>query len=350
MHSKTQRFSKVQIPCAAPPATLAVRPVLPYSSKAPVDPDSLQVSQNVRSADRSCRCSAGSVALAWVQWGCDCDFSDPTGEAAVDGSLDADVSPGVTRSPNSTNGKTHGLTDHQSYVFGGPSTFFWCLVFWLQNPVCSKLVITCFLMGELPTKSQFLLAMGVHWLMIGTCMTLGYHRYASHHAYRIGRIGKFVLIALTQLGWQGGALWWAAKHRRHHKHCDQPLDPHSWAQTSFLYALFGWVVMETETEREFLPGHLDHPELWLLNTFHAVPGLCMAAVMNYYLGWDAMMWGYLVPASSSAIQTFHFNVEFHPPESTKPCKSRNELGDKLASWLVRDQYAPEPRIQMPGGS
>ena len=101
---------------------------------------------------------------------------------------------------------------------------------------------------------------------------------------------------------------------------------------------------------EFLPGHLDHPELWLLNTFHAVPGLCMAAVMNYYLGWDAMMWGYLVPASSSAIQTFHFNVEFHPPESTKPCKSRNELGDKLASWLVRDQYAPEPRIQMPGGS
>ena len=67
MHSKTQRFSKVQIPCAAPPATLAVRPVLPYSSKAPVDPDSLQVSQHVRSADRSCRCSAGSVALAWVQ-------------------------------------------------------------------------------------------------------------------------------------------------------------------------------------------------------------------------------------------------------------------------------------------
>ena len=285
-----------------------------------------------------------------VRYGYDCDFSDPTGEAAVDGSLDADVSPGVTRSPNSKSGKTNGQTDHQSYVFGGPSTLFWRLVFWLQNPVCSKLVITCFLMGELPTKSQFFLAMGVHWLMIGTCMTLGYHRYASHHAYRICRIGKFVLIALTQLGWQGGALWWATKHRRHHKHCDQPLDPHSWAQTSFLYALFGWVVMETETEREFLPGHLDHPELWLLNTFHAVPGLCMAAVMNYYLGWDAMMWGYLVPASSSAIQTFHFNVEFHPPESTKPCKSRNELGDKLASWLVRDQYAPEPRIQKPGGS
>ena len=243
-------------------------------------------------------------------------------------------------------------------VFRGPSTFFWRLVFWAQNPVCSKLVITCFLMGKLPTMSNFLLATFVHWVMLGTCMTLGYHRYASHHAYRVGRIRKFVLIALTQLGWQGGALWWAAKHRRHHKYCDQPLDPHSWAQTSYLYALFGWVVMETETEREFLPGHLDHPELWLLNTFHAAPGLCLAAAIHHFFGWDAMMWGYLVPSSSSSIQTFHFNLEFHPPESKNTCKSRNELGDKLSSWVPsslvgearhEDHHATPRRALRPGG-
>jgi fatty-acid desaturase len=231
------------------------------------------------------------------------------------------------------------------------------LIFWVQNPWL-KFCFFVSVMG-IPTLKQFVLATVVHWLMIGTCMTLGYHRYGSHHAFSIGRVGQFLLVAFTQLGWQGGVLWWAAKHRRHHKHCDTPLDPHSWAQTSYLYALLGWTICETETEREYVPKHLiDFPELWFLNTFHCLPGLCMMGALFYSLGWDAMIWGYAVPSTSSALQTFHFNLEFHPPGEAGNCFARNECGDKIMSWIPstlvgearhEDHHAHPQRALRPGG-
>ena len=71
---------------------------------------------------------------------------------------------------------------------------------------------------------------------VGLTMSLALHRYFSHAAFRTSRWMQFFLGILGSMALQGGVLWWASKHRRHHKHCDEPEDPHSWTQTSFLYA------------------------------------------------------------------------------------------------------------------
>jgi fatty-acid desaturase len=55
----------------------------------------------------------------------------------------------------------------------------------------------------------------------------GYHRYFAHRAYKTSRVVQFLLAFLAQTSAQRGALWWAAKHRRHHRHSDTALDVHS---------------------------------------------------------------------------------------------------------------------------
>src|SRR5919106_5313045 len=55
----------------------------------------------------------------------------------------------------------------------------------------------------------------------------GYHRYFAHRAYKTSRIVQFLLAFLAQTSAQRGALWRAAKHRRHHSHSDTELDVHS---------------------------------------------------------------------------------------------------------------------------
>src|SRR5690348_8661970 len=49
-------------------------------------------------------------------------------------------------------------------------------------------------------------------------VTAGYHRYFSHRAFKTSRAGQFALAWLAQSSAQRGVLWWAAKHREHHRH------------------------------------------------------------------------------------------------------------------------------------
>ena len=69
----------------------------------------------------------------------------------------------------------------------------------------------------------------------------GYHRYFSHRAFRTGRVFQFCLAFLAQTSAQRGALWWAAKHRQHHKYSDTDLDVHSPVRHGFLYSHVGWI-------------------------------------------------------------------------------------------------------------
>ena len=55
-------------------------------------------------------------------------------------------------------------------------------------------------------------------------ITGGYHRYFSHRSYKTSRWFQFVLAWLGGMSAQKGALWWAAYHRHHHQHSDQPED------------------------------------------------------------------------------------------------------------------------------
>src|SRR6186997_657725 len=92
---------------------------------------------------------------------------------------------------------------------------------------------------------------GVTWSAVACCavlyvarmfgVTAGYHRYFSHRTFKTSRVGQFLLAFLAQSSAQRGILWWAAKHRHHHRYSDTPADIHSPRHFGFLYSHLGWI-------------------------------------------------------------------------------------------------------------
>ena len=63
-------------------------------------------------------------------------------------------------------------------------------------------------------------------------VSVGLHRYFSHHAFETSALVRWFLAILGSWAMQGPVDRWVADHRRHHRFSDQPLDIHSpyWSQ------------------------------------------------------------------------------------------------------------------------
>src|SRR4029077_6460821 len=85
------------------------------------------------------------------------------------------------------------------------------------------------------------LAVGVYFVRMFV-VTAAYHRYFSHRSFKTSRWFQLVLALGAQSAAQKGVLWWAAHHRRHHKHSDTPQDIHSVRQRGFWYSHIGWIL------------------------------------------------------------------------------------------------------------
>jgi stearoyl-CoA desaturase (Delta-9 desaturase) len=81
-------------------------------------------------------------------------------------------------------------------------------------------------------------------------VTVGFHRLFTHRSFETNRVVQFLLAALGSMAAQGSLLDWVAVHRQHHKHSDQPGDPHSphlhgtglWGTLQgFWHAHLGWM-------------------------------------------------------------------------------------------------------------
>jgi stearoyl-CoA desaturase (Delta-9 desaturase) len=96
------------------------------------------------------------------------------------------------------------------------------------------------------------LTIGAGFYVVSTLgITVGYHRYFTHGAFKAKRALRVVLAIAGGLAAQGPVLGWVADHRRHHAFSDREGDPHSpwlfgtspWALTKgFWHAHMGWLV------------------------------------------------------------------------------------------------------------
>jgi stearoyl-CoA desaturase (delta-9 desaturase) len=79
--------------------------------------------------------------------------------------------------------------------------------------------------GALQPVDLALLA-GTYFLTI-VGITVGFHRYLTHHAFATRRPVGYALAVLGSMAGQGAVITWVAGHRRHHAHTDVDGDPHS---------------------------------------------------------------------------------------------------------------------------
>jgi stearoyl-CoA desaturase (Delta-9 desaturase) len=67
----------------------------------------------------------------------------------------------------------------------------------------------------------------VFFAVSGHGITVGFHRYFTHGAFKAKRPLRVALAIAGSLAIQGPVIRWVADHRRHHAHSDDEGDPHS---------------------------------------------------------------------------------------------------------------------------
>jgi stearoyl-CoA desaturase (delta-9 desaturase) len=156
------------------------------------------------------------------------------------------------------------------------------------------------------------LAFGLYWLRM-FAVTAGYHRYFSHRSYKTSRIGQFVLAVLAQSTAQKSVIWWASKHRHHHRFSDTEHDVHSPVQTSFAYSHVGWIfsrghdVCDSSTVGDLM----RFPELRFLHRFELLPALLLALACFAIDGWSGLVVGFFWSTVAVYHGTFCINSLAH---------------------------------------
>ena len=132
----------------------------------------------------------------------------------------------------------------------------------------------------------------LYWVRM-FAVTGGYHRYFSHRTYKTSRWFQFVLGMLATSSIQKGPLWWASKHRHHHKYSDMPEDVHSPRQAGFWYSHVGWITSgdHVHTDLSTVRDLAKFPELVWLTGFHWVAPLLMGIGCFLAAGWSGLVVG-----------------------------------------------------------
>ena len=131
--------------------------------------------------------------------------------------------------------------------------------------------------------SPVALAVAVTWYALRMfAITAFYHRYFSHRAFRTSRAVQFLFALLGASAVQRGPLWWAAHHRRHHRHSDEAPDAHSPEVDGFWWSHVGWLLARENyrTRLEEVPDLARFPELRFLDRFDALVPL--ASLLGFY--------------------------------------------------------------------
>ncbi|TDC69657.1 acyl-CoA desaturase [Actinomadura sp. GC306] len=101
--------------------------------------------------------------------------------------------------------------------------------------------------------------MAVFYLISAGGITVGYHRYFTHGSFKAKRGLRIFLAIAGSLAMEGPVITWVADHRRHHKHSDKEMDPHSpwrfgndWKALAkgLGWAHYGWLFDGARTSKE----------------------------------------------------------------------------------------------------
>ena len=159
---------------------------------------------------------------------------------------------------------------------------------------------------------QDLLVLAIFYMVIGTGVTVGFHRLFGHRSFKCARWLTLVFATLGSAAAEGPVIDWVATHRKHHQFSDEEGDPHSphlehrqglrGELRGLLHAHIGWVFsdMEVADEKRYAKDLLADPAIRFIDrTFLLWVALGVAAALRHGValtgthagGLTAILWG-----------------------------------------------------------
>lgn len=186
-----------------------------------------------------------------------------------------------------------------------------------------------------PPSRAGLLALALGYLVGMLGVTLGYHRYFAHRAFKTSRAMQLLLALAAMSTLQRGVLWWAAVHRHHHRRSDAEGDYHS-PREGLWHAHWSWLDSERvhAVELDSVADFARFPELRALERIYYLPALTWGiacAGLGAALGGKALellIYGALVRTVLVWHVTFSVNSLAHVIG-----RRRFATGDTSRNWL-----------------
>lgn len=182
-------------------------------------------------------------------------------------------------------------------------------VFWIVQA-------SALLVFVVPFSAGFLVLWAVSHFLRAIGLTLAFHRYFAHRAFKMNRVAQFVWAFIGTAAMQKGPIWWAGHHVNHHKYADREGDPHSPMVSGIYYAHIGWFLNDTkhdqlEATNPVVRDFSKFPEIRFLNTYFFIPPTLLALAMYAIGGFPWLVWGFCFPTVTLAHATFAINTVNH---------------------------------------
>ena len=168
------------------------------------------------------------------------------------------------------------------------------------------------------------------YVLTGFGITIGYHRYFTHHSFKCKPWLRNLLLILGSMAGQGPLVYWVATHRRHHRFSDHEGDPHSplldkssWFARvkSFWHAHMGWIFyMAPEDYPTYAADLYRDPHIIKMSyayLFWLALGLIIPAIIaglwtqSWTGAWMGFVWGGLVRMAVGQHATWGINSVCH---------------------------------------
>jgi stearoyl-CoA desaturase (delta-9 desaturase) len=183
------------------------------------------------------------------------------------------------------------------------------VVFWIVQA-------SALLVFLVPFSAWLVLLWAISHFLRAIGLTLAFHRYFAHRAFKMNRIARFVWAFIGTAAMQKGPLWWAGHHVNHHRFADRDGDPHSPMVSGLYYAHIGWFLNDAKHDEieATNPVIRDFSKFWeirALSDYFFAPPLLVAIVMYLIGGMPWLVWGFCLPTVTLAHSTFAINTVNH---------------------------------------
>lgn len=166
------------------------------------------------------------------------------------------------------------------------------------------------------TWSGFAVFLLTYYISLAPGIGMAYHRLLTHRSYQTPRAVEYFLTTCATLALEGGPLFWAATHRRHHQFSDTDHDPHT-PQHGGFWAHVGWVLFgeamhnNTELTAKYVPDLAKDPFHVWISKYHWVPLTALGLLLLVLGGWNWVLWGVFFRTTLGLHATWLVNSATH---------------------------------------